>query len=123
MKRSPLRRATRSILGGLLVSLWATAVIAGAWGSEPTVKRIAAEGGEVPCVVYAPDPAARDKAGLVVHLYGAGGSHKSGEYNVGRAPFDHFRRKLAERGHWLIVPDLGPGPANTGANHVAHENT
>jgi poly(3-hydroxybutyrate) depolymerase len=109
MKRSLVTRAARLVFAGLLVSLWATAVVVGAWGSEPTVKRIAVEGGEVVCVLYTPEPAPRSEAGLVVHLYGSGGSHKAGEYNVGRATFDRFRRRLAERGYWLIVPDLGPG--------------
>ena len=52
------------------------------------------------------EPVPAGQAGLVVHLYGSGGSHK--EYNVGRAPYDDFRRLLAARGYWLVVPELGP---------------
>jgi dipeptidyl aminopeptidase/acylaminoacyl peptidase len=48
------------------------------------------------------------KAGLVVHLYGSGGSLRENGYNIGRPPYQKCRQLLAERGYWLVVPDLGP---------------
>ena len=62
----------------------------------------------VKCTVYEPYRIAAGKPGLVVHLYGSGGSHILGHFNVGRPPYDEFRRLLAERGYWLVVPELGP---------------
>lgn len=44
--------------------------------------------------------------GLVIHLYGASGSHTT--YNLMRPPYDRVRRGLRERGYWIVVPDLGP---------------
>jgi dipeptidyl aminopeptidase/acylaminoacyl peptidase len=74
----------------------------------PAVRQLLAPGGgvAVTCTIYAPKPVPTGKAGLVVHLYGANGSHK--KYNVGRAPYDEFRGLLAARGYWLVVPELGP---------------
>lgn len=46
------------------------------------------------------------KPGLVVHLYGAGGSHTF--YNLMRPAYAQLRRRLREAGYWVIVPDLGP---------------
>lgn len=44
--------------------------------------------------------------GLVIHLYGSGGSHVN--CNVARPPYSELRRSLAERGCWLVTPELGP---------------
>jgi dipeptidyl aminopeptidase/acylaminoacyl peptidase len=60
----------------------------------------------IACAIYAPQLVVQGKAGLVVHLYGSGGSHKG--YNIGRAPYDELRRLLAAQGYWLVVPELGP---------------
>jgi dipeptidyl aminopeptidase/acylaminoacyl peptidase len=63
----------------------------------------------VECAVYPPRLAgAGTKTGLVVHLYGNGGSCRN--YNMMRAPYATVRRLLWERGYWLVVPDLGGGP-------------
>src|SRR5690606_688022 len=56
--------------------------------------------------VYAPRSAPGTKAGLVIHLYGHNGSNIG--FNAGRPPFDTIRKRLAERGYWLVIPDLGP---------------
>jgi dipeptidyl aminopeptidase/acylaminoacyl peptidase len=76
--------------------------------AEPVVRQLQgpAEGGSVTCAIYAPQPVPEGKAGLVVHLYGSGGSHKA--HNVGRPSYDEFRRLLAARGYWLVAPELGP---------------
>lgn len=76
--------------------------------AAPVIRQLTARGAGAPvtCTVYAPQRAPGGKAGLVVHLYGAGGSHK--DYNVGRSPYDELRRLLAARGYWLVVPELGP---------------
>ena len=94
---------------GLLLLAW-FAVTAHAHAAEPVIRQVPGPDDHVPiaCVVYAPQPVPEGKAGLVVHLYGSGGSHRENEYNVGRAPYAAFRRLLAERGYWLVVPDLGP---------------
>lgn len=60
----------------------------------------------IPCTIYPPQPIPVGKAGLVVHLYGSGGSHK--EFNVGRPSYAKFRELLSRRGYWLVVPELGP---------------
>lgn len=62
----------------------------------------------IPCTVYPPRPMPDGGAGLVVHLYGSGGSHKDPNYNVGRPSYAQFRELLAARGYWLVVPELGP---------------
>ena len=78
--------------------------------ADPVIRQLSGpEGGpDVTCTVYKPQEPATGKPGLVVHLYGSGGSHEQGHYNVGRAPYDEFRCLLTERGYWLVVPDLGP---------------
>lgn len=59
------------------------------------------------CSVYRPDPLPEaGKAGLVIHLYGHHGTHL--EHNAGRKPYDKLRQLLAERGYYLVVPNLGP---------------
>jgi len=42
---------------------------------------------------------------LVVHLPGAGGGYTF--YNLSRSPYAELRQMLAERGCWIIVPNLG----------------
>lgn len=71
--------------------------------------RYLSDGGtnRIPCAVYPPTHSGNvDQAGLVIHLYGRGGSHI--DYNMGRPPYARLRQLLAERGYWLVVPDLGP---------------
>ncbi len=60
----------------------------------------------VPCTVFPPVVKPGRKAGMVVHLYGYGGSHSF--YNMIRPCYAKLRRSLRESGYWLIVPDLGP---------------
>ena len=64
-------------------------------------------GGEtVECAVYPPRLSGSGKnAGMVLHLYGHGGSSR--EYNMMRAPYKEVRRLLRERGYWLVIPELG----------------
>ena len=59
----------------------------------------------VPCRSFPPE-AMGNKHGLVIHLYGHGGSHTF--YNLMRPAFAQLRRRLREAGYWVIVPDLGP---------------
>lgn len=81
----------------------------GGIAADPAVRKVPGPGGAaILCTVYAPEPVPEGMAGLVVHLYGSGGSHKPTEYNVGRPSYDEFRKLLAARGYWLVVPDLGP---------------
>jgi dipeptidyl aminopeptidase/acylaminoacyl peptidase len=62
--------------------------------------------GAVECAVYAPRQAApRGNGGVLLHLYGRGGSCR--DYNMMRPSYATLRRRLWERGYWLIVPDLG----------------
>lgn len=60
----------------------------------------------VPCTVYPPQETTGCKPGLVIHLYGAGGSHTN--YNLMRPPYAQLRQGLREAGYYVIVPDLGP---------------
>ncbi len=80
-----------------------------ACAGEPVIRKLPGPEGSpgITCTVYGPNGSAKGKPGLVVHLYGSGGSHRKGHYNVGRSPYDEFRRLLAERGYWLVVPELG----------------
>ncbi len=98
-----------SSLRGWLWVVLCLGLVARACGGEPLVRELPGpEGGPaVKCTVYKPHRIAEGKPGLVVHLYGAGGSHILGRFNVGRPPYDEFRRLLAERGYWLVVPELG----------------
>lgn len=58
----------------------------------------------VECAVYPPRSPGH-KAGLIIHLYGSGGSSRT--FNMMRAPYTEVRRLLWERGYWLVVPNLG----------------
>lgn len=60
----------------------------------------------VPCRVFPPLETAGRKAGLVIHLYGNGGSHQF--YNLMRPAYAQLRRNLREAGYWVVVPELGP---------------
>jgi dipeptidyl aminopeptidase/acylaminoacyl peptidase len=62
----------------------------------------------VECAVYPPRLSGSGKsAGMVLHLYGSGGSCRS--FNMMRESYSMVRRLLWERGYWLVVPDLGGG--------------
>lgn len=114
------RIATKTMYVKSSVSLWwclrstlvLTTMGAGLfWGtataSETRICIIKGPDGEsFPCTVYPPLTTAPKRAGLVVHLYGSDGSHL--DYNAGRPPFEEMRRILAERGYWLVIPELGP---------------
>lgn len=79
-----------------------------ALADEPVVRELPGPEGKkpIPCTIYPPKPIPADKAGLVVHLYGSGGSHK--EFNAGGPSYKKFRELLAQRGYWLVTPELGP---------------
>ncbi len=94
----------------LLVSLVVTVgVTVQGQAADPVIRQLSGPGDDAPvtCVVYEPQPVPEGKAGLVVHLYGSSGSHRKNEYNIGRDPYAECRQRLAERGYWLVVPDLG----------------
>ena len=90
----------------ILLILAAAAQARAAEPVAPVVRELQGPDGRIPCTVYAPQPIPKDNAGLVVHLYGGGGSHTN--YNISRPSYDELRKQLAERGYWLVVPDLGP---------------
>lgn len=77
--------------------------------AEPLIEQLPGPDGQaaVTCVVYEPQPIPEGKAGLIIHLYGSGGSHRKNEYNIGRDSYATCRKLLAERGYWLVVADLG----------------
>jgi len=60
----------------------------------------------VPCTIYPPAEMQGRRSGLVVHLYGSGGSHVS--YNLRRPAYAELRHELREAGYWVVVPELGP---------------
>jgi len=82
----------------------------GSYAEESVVSQIPGveEGATIACRIYPPKTLPEGRTGLVIHLYGSGGSHREGQFNIGRPPFDQFRQMLAERGYWLVVPELGP---------------
>lgn len=92
--------------------IWFTwSCIVGAAAAAPPSPEVIELSGETPdkpilCSVYRPDPLPEaGKAGLVIHLYGHHGTHL--EHNAGRKPYDKLRKLLAERGYYLVVPNLG----------------
>jgi len=82
---------------------------------EGVVRTVPGPGGgpNILCTVYRPQVRSHGRASLLIHLYGSGGSHT--EFNLARHSYDLFRRLMAERGYWIVVPELGPhhwmGPA------------
>lgn len=76
-----------------------------AWGAAPFVT-LPGTDETVYCTIYPPRITPGNKAGLVIHLYGHGGSNVT--FNIGRTPFDTLRQRITERGYWLVIPDLGP---------------
>ena len=68
-----------SLLPALLTELCA---------AEPLIRQLRGPDGTatVEYAVYPPEPSSEGRGGLVVHLYGAGGSNKPGHFNIGRPP-------------------------------------
>lgn len=59
-------------------------------------------------LLYHPAPSTNAaERSLLIFLYGAGGSLES--YNIARPPYATLRAQLAERGFYILVPDLGKG--------------
>lgn len=98
----------RSLRGSIWIVL-CLGLAARACADEPVIRKLPGTEGApaITCTVYEPHSTVESKPGLVVHLYGSGGSHRKGHHNVGRSPYEEFRRLLAERGYWLVVPELG----------------
>ncbi len=85
-----------------------TILLGTAVGQDQVVRDVRLPGTDekIFCAVYQPKPHPEGQAGLIIHLYGSGGSHT--DFNVGRPPYENFRKFVAERGYWLVVPELGP---------------
>jgi dipeptidyl aminopeptidase/acylaminoacyl peptidase len=98
----------RSLIAAAALLLAARLLAEPAASPAPEVRHLPLPGtGEmIACSVYPPKPVAGAAAGLVVHLHGSGGSYL--DFNAKRPPFDLLRQRLAERGYWLVVPELGP---------------
>lgn len=58
-----------------------------------------------PYLLYTPATTPTEKRSLLIFLYGAGGSIEN--YNIKRPPYAQLRAQLAERGYYMIVPELG----------------
>lgn len=79
--------------------------------SECSVQ-VAGEAQPVPYLLFTPaDGSGRGTHPLIVYLYGSGGSiHDSGatvNYNLGRPPYAKLRQLAADRGYYVLVPELG----------------
>jgi dipeptidyl aminopeptidase/acylaminoacyl peptidase len=75
---------------------------------DPLVRVLPGEGqpNAVSCTIYPPALLPKgQQPGLVIHLYGRGGSHTA--YNLARPPYAGLRALLAARGCMLVVPELG----------------
>lgn len=97
----------RKWASGLLVALMAVMACPAFAAAE--IRTLLQEGttNTMQCTVYPPeDQRGTGPGGLVVHLYGRGGTHKS--FNLSRSPYARLRKLLAERGYWIVVPELGP---------------
>lgn len=67
-----------------------------------------ATGAATAYLLYHPaNPTPPDGRSLLIYLYGAGGSLEF--YNFSRPPYAALRTQLAERGFYVVVPDLGKG--------------
>ncbi len=102
MKKETMKMTIMQVLL-LLVTMCATAESAAA--SELRYFPVAGTN-RIACTVLPPGRlTSGGKAGLVIHLPGAGGGHTF--YNLSRPPYAALRRMLAERGYWIVVPSLG----------------
>lgn len=55
-----------------------------------------------------PDRPGNEKHPLIVHLYGRGGSTKTDQtYNLGMPSYAKFRQLAAQRGYYILIPELG----------------
>jgi pimeloyl-ACP methyl ester carboxylesterase len=64
-------------------------------------------GHAIPYLIYEPtSPPSTDNRSLLIYLYGRGGS--VGKYNFQKEPYAKLRAKLAQRGFYVLVPELGP---------------
>lgn len=116
---SPPRLDSRLPVAGVaLAALLCIGSARAAW-SEPTesinpgpdLPRVIAidprDGPAIRCSLYGPPPKPGDgQPPLTIHLYGHNGSHHS--HNLGSEAFAGLRRALWDRGHWIVVPELGP---------------
>ena len=60
-----------------------------------------------PYLLYHPAASVQQQTrSLLIFLYGAGGSIKN--YNLKRPPYARLRQELANRGYYILVPELGP---------------
>lgn len=59
-----------------------------------------------PYLLYTPTAVPEpEKRALLIYLYGAGGSIEN--YNIKRPPYAQLRAQLAEKGYYIVVPELG----------------
>lgn len=105
-------RMTQMTAFGFIIALAMEFQAAAIGATEPVIRELPGPENKpaVVCAVYAPDANFKGTPGLVVHLYGSGGTLKPNEYNVGQPSYAEFRKVLAARGMWLVVPDLGRSP-------------
>jgi len=60
-----------------------------------------------PYLLYHPAASVQQQErSLLIFLYGAGGSIRN--YNLKRPPYARLRQELANRGYYIVVPELGP---------------
>ncbi len=65
-----------------------------------------AEESAAPYLLLIPEHSSATRSSLLVYLYGAGGSHTG--YNLATEAYAAFRKGLAHRGSFILVPELGP---------------
>jgi prepilin-type N-terminal cleavage/methylation domain-containing protein len=92
---------------GILAAPPLPAVHAEAYASHRHSVQIPGEPGPTPYLLLTPPAGQPDiEHPLIVYLYGRGGSIDT--YNLATPAYDQFRRLAADRGYYILVPELGP---------------
>jgi dipeptidyl aminopeptidase/acylaminoacyl peptidase len=99
---------------GLAAAIWLSSacMFAAEYTKSERSVKVSGEAQPVPYLLLVPPERPNDgKHPLIVYLYGSGGSiYDSKEkinYNLGRPPYAKLRQLAAERGYYILVPELG----------------
>ena len=93
---------------GLAVTIWMSSacLLAADYTSSERSVQISGEARSIPYLLLVPPEHPHGGAHpLIVYLYGRGGSIK--DYNLSKPPYAKLRKLSAERGYYILVPELG----------------
>ena len=108
---TPWRSALSSLCAMFLIAIIGGSIYANAQDTlfEDRVESLIPKNEEVSVPYRMLIPNGEQSSGrksLLIFLYGRGGSHR--EYNLSRPPYELLRKNLADRGYYVLVPELGP---------------